>query len=150
VPLLRAWQPQSVFVTHAKDPPSDHIAVNAAVRAALHVHGLPLTVFEYPVWYWYHWPWVRALGDLPNMWRMTLRQTVKTAAGLRALFTLNALAHIGEVIDVKRHALGAHVSQTQRLGDKDDWQTLSDLSEGDFVARLLADYEMFTRYEVNT
>ncbi|HXV31050.1 MAG TPA: PIG-L deacetylase family protein [Sinorhizobium sp.] len=148
-PLLGAWQPQSVYVTHAKDPPSDHIAVNAAVRAAAHAHGRPLTVFEYPVWYWYHWPWVRPRGDLPKMWRMTLRQTIRTAVGLRALSTLNTLAHISEVVDVKRHALAAHASQTQRLGGHDDWKILSDLSGGDFVARLLADHEMFTRYDVN-
>ncbi|WP_017267536.1 PIG-L deacetylase family protein [Sinorhizobium meliloti] len=149
VPLLERWRPQSVFVTHAKDPPSDHIAVNAAVRAALRWHGRPLTVFEYPVWYWYHWPWVRPAGDLPGMWRTTLRQTVKTVAGLRALSALNTLVPIGEFLDVKRHALAAHVSQTQRPEDKDDWQTLSDLSSGEFVARLLADHEVFTRYRVN-
>lgn len=148
-PLLDAWQPQCVFVNHAKDPPADHIAVNTAVRAALRAYGRPLTVFEYPVWYWYHWPWVRALGDLPNMWRTTLRQTIRTAAGLRALSTLNTLAQIGDMIEVKRHALAAHVSQIERLGGSNDWQTLSDLSAGDFVARLLADHELFTRYEVN-
>lgn len=150
VPLLRAFKPQSVFVTHAKDPPCDHVAVNTALRAAAADYGRPLTVFEYPVWYWYHWPWVRARNDLPRMWRTTLQQTIKTAAGLRALSTLNRLAHVGGVIDVKRQALAAHVSQTQRLGGGDEWRILSDLSGGDFVARLLSDYEMFTRYELNT
>ncbi|GLS34607.1 hypothetical protein GCM10010869_01950 [Mesorhizobium tianshanense] len=83
------------------------------------------------------------------MWRVTLRQTIKTAAGLRAPFTLNSLAYVGDVIGVKREALAAHASQMQRLENQDEWRTLSDLSGGDFVGRLLADYEMFTRYEIN-
>jgi LmbE family N-acetylglucosaminyl deacetylase len=150
VSMLDAWRPQSVFVNHAKDPPSDHVAVNAAVRAALRAHDHPVTVFEYPVWYWYHWPWMRLRGDLPGMWRSKLRQTIKTAAGLGALSTLNRLAYVGDVIDVKRDALAAHVSQMQRLENHDDWRTLSDVSGGDFITRLLADCEMFTRYQVNT
>lgn len=149
VSRLNSWRPQSVFVNHAKDPTSDHVAVNAAVRAALRAYRRPVTVFEYPVWYWYHWPWTSLWGDLPNMWRVTLRQTIKTAAGLRAPFTLNSLAYVGDVIDVKREALAAHASQMQRLENQDEWRTLSDLSGGDFVGRLLADYEMFTRYEIN-
>ena len=150
VSLLNAWRPQSVFVTHAKDPTSDHVAVNSSVLAALRAYGLPVTVFEYPVWYWYHWPWMRIAGDLPGMWRTTLLQTLKTAAGLRALSTLDTLAFVGDVIDVKRAALAAHMSQMKRPEDQDDWLTLPDLSGGDFVARLLSDYEVFTRYEVNT
>ncbi|ESZ19161.1 MULTISPECIES: hypothetical protein [unclassified Mesorhizobium] len=48
-----------------------------------------------------------------------------------------------------REALAAHASQMQRLENQDEWRTLSDLSGGDFVGRLLADYEMFTRCEIN-
>ncbi len=147
--LLDSWQPRSVFVTHAKEPPPDHIAVNAAVGAALREHGRPVTVYEYPVWYWYHWPWTSMSGDMPYMQRLTLKQTIKTAAGCRALTTLNRVAYVGDVIEVKRDALAAHASQTERPENQDDWQTLSDLSGGDFVRRLLADHEMFTCYDVN-
>ncbi|MCF6114473.1 hypothetical protein L2331_32040 [Mesorhizobium muleiense] len=34
VSMLNSWRPQSVFVNYGKDPTSDHVAVNAAVRAA--------------------------------------------------------------------------------------------------------------------
>ncbi|CAH2394643.1 hypothetical protein MES4922_110087 [Mesorhizobium ventifaucium] len=33
--MLKSWRPQSVFVNYAKYPTSHHVAVNAAVRAAL-------------------------------------------------------------------------------------------------------------------
>ncbi|WP_363281913.1 PIG-L family deacetylase [Mesorhizobium sp.] len=35
VSMLKSWRPQSVFKNYAKDSTSDHVAVNAAVRAAL-------------------------------------------------------------------------------------------------------------------
>ncbi|WP_367185480.1 PIG-L family deacetylase [Mesorhizobium ventifaucium] len=35
VSMLKSWRPQSVFVNYAKYPTSHHVAVNAAVRAAL-------------------------------------------------------------------------------------------------------------------
>lgn len=55
--LLFAWQPQSVFVTHVKEPSADHVAANLGVRGALQQYGRRVTVFEYPVWYWCQWPW---------------------------------------------------------------------------------------------
>lgn len=147
--LLDEWRPQSVFVTHAKEPPPDHAAVNAAVWAAVRARARPVSVFEYPVWYWYHWPWMRFGGDLPRMWRTTLGQTLRTGAGLGALSTFDTVAYVGDVLDVKRRALAAHVSQMGPVEDGDGWHTLSDLSRGDFLARLVDDFEFFTRYEAN-
>ena len=146
--LIAGWRPQCVFLPHALDPTPDHLAVNTAVRAALLNNGRAVTVFEYPVWYWYHWPWVRVTGDLPGMWRTTVRQTLKTGAGVRALYTFNTLADIRDVRSVKREALAAHASQTTRPTNVQDWPILADLSQGDFVAQLVAEYETFTRYEI--
>jgi len=147
--LLHAWRPKSAFVIHAQDPSSDHAAVHRGVVQALKAYGMPVTVYEYPVWYWYHWPWVSFGGDLPGMWRRTARQTISTVAGLRALSTLNAATDISDVLGVKRAALEAHRSQTVRPAGHANWPILSDLANGDFIKRLLADYEVFTRYELN-
>lgn len=81
--------------------------------------GRPVTVFEYPAW-----------------------------IGTIASSTLNSLAYLGDVVGVMQEALAAHASQ-MRLENQDEWRTLSGLSGGDFVGRLLADYEMFTRSEIN-
>lgn len=147
--LLRAWQPQSVYVVHPGDPPPDHRAVHLGVSQAIRAYGRPLTVFEYPVWFWYHWPWVALAGDLPGMWRRNAVQTARTAAGIRALGRLNAIADVSDVSEVKRRALAAHRSQTERPGDRPDWLVLGDLGRGDFLARLMSDYEAFMRYEAN-
>ena len=148
-PLLDAWQPQSVFVTHAQEPPSDHVAANLGAREALRIYGRRVTLFEYPVWYWYQWPWVSLRGDVPGLGRAALRQTLRTLAGLRGVRTFNCIAYVGDVMDVKRHALAAHRSQVERPAGLDDWPVLGDIGGGDFVMRLLGDHEMFTRYELN-
>ncbi|TIL83122.1 MAG: PIG-L family deacetylase, partial [Mesorhizobium sp.] len=73
-----------------------------------------MTVFEYPVWYWYQWPWVRLHDRVLGFNRTALRQTVRTLAGLRGVKMFNSHAFIGDVIDAKRHALAAHRSQMER------------------------------------
>jgi LmbE family N-acetylglucosaminyl deacetylase len=145
--LLRAWAPQSVYVPHRADRPADHAATRQGVLAALARHDRRVTVFEYPVWCWYHWPWVSLRDDLPGMWRTSARQTLLMLAGLRLLPTLNTKFWIGDALAPKRHALAAHVSQMTRPEGRDDWPILADLSAGDFLARFLNEYETFFRYE---
>jgi LmbE family N-acetylglucosaminyl deacetylase len=146
-PLLADWRPDSIFVTHASEPTSDHTAVNAAVRTAVRSIGRPVTVYEYPIWYWYHWPWVRMTGDLPRLWRLTAKQTWRTAAGLRTFSALNSQIYVGDVLDIKRSALDAHATQVRRPRGHPSWPILEDLSGGDFIGRLLTDYEVFRRCE---
>jgi LmbE family N-acetylglucosaminyl deacetylase len=146
--LLDRSQPQIVFIPHASEPPPDHRAVNLAVRAALQEGERVTTVFEYPIWYWYHWPWIPIAGDLPGRWRSNLKQTARTAAGLKALATLNAYAAVGDVLHLKRHALAAHASQMAKPPGTAEWITLGDLGRGEFLRRLLADYEAFNRYQL--
>ncbi|TJV35830.1 MAG: PIG-L family deacetylase, partial [Mesorhizobium sp.] len=81
--------------------------------------------------------------------RVALRQTVRTLAGLRGVKMFNSHAFIGDVIDVKRHALAAHRSQMERPAGLDDWPILADIGGGDWLNRLLSEHEMFTRYELN-
>lgn len=147
--VLQASRPQSVYVVHCGDPTPDHRAVFASVTAAIRAFGEPLTVFEYPVWYWYHWPWVGLGGDPHGLSRKNLAQTVRMAAGLRSLSRLNVMADVSDVAAIKRRALAAHRTQMERAPDRPDWPVLGDLGGGDFLARLTSDYEAFLRYEAN-
>ena len=146
-PLLDRIRPEGVFVTHAKEPPSDHAAVNSAVWSALRLCQRPVTVYEYPIWYWYHWPWMGFYPDTPGLARLKLKQTLTSLAGLRALSTLNTIAYVGDVIELKRAALNAHASQMVAPVGEDGWPTLPQLSNGDFIKRLMSSHEVFMRYE---
>jgi len=147
--LLRELRPASVFVVHRGDPSPDHLAAHRALASAIRRYGAPITVFEYPVWYWYHWPWVRLGQDLPGMRRRNLAQTARTMLGLMSLARLNTIADISSTAAAKRNALAAHASQTRRPDLHKTWPVLGDLGGGDFLARLLADHETFLRYDAN-
>ncbi|SIT57945.1 hypothetical protein BQ8794_50047 [Mesorhizobium prunaredense] len=54
VSMLKSWRPQSVFVNYAKYPASDHVAVNAAVGAALRGYGRPCYGIRVSSLDWYH------------------------------------------------------------------------------------------------
>lgn len=148
--LLSKFEPECLFIPHAKDFTSDHAAVNAAARKALLTYGRPTSVYEYPVWYWYHWPWVRLRRDQFGLWRTAARQTLRTLGGLTALSSLNRQAYVGDVLERKRTALAAHETQMRRPETDAGWATLTDLAGGDFIGRLLTEYEAFNCYEVNT
>ena len=56
VALLAAHRPAAVFVPFRHDGPADHAATWRVVRGALQTHGHTVDVYEYPVWFWLHWP----------------------------------------------------------------------------------------------
>ena len=107
-----------------------------------------VTVFEYPLWYWYHWPWVPIFGDGYGMWKKALRQSIITGFGTRAISTLNASARVADFRDQKQAALAAHVSQVSKPEGEDEWPILAEVGHGGFLARLMSEYEYFTRYHL--
>lgn len=148
-PLLEEIAPESVFVPHRLDPPADHRAVRAGVLRALLRRSRPVILYEYPVWYWYGWPWIGLGGDLPDMRRTALCQTFRSVIGLGALGALNRRAFVGDVLPRKRAALAAHASQMQRSEDAAEWPVLGDLAQGAFLERLTGRHEMFARSTIN-
>lgn len=143
--LLAHTRPAQVFLPHAGDPPEDHRAVHALVRAAVRAQPRALTMLEYPVWLWAHWPWV----EVPARPRRTLpRRLAAGAAAARRLWaTCRWAGDIRGVLEVKREALAAHRSQMERLVPSPDWHTLADVSHGTFLECFFQPYELFYRYE---
>src|SRR5262245_9367963 len=60
--LLQRSRPGQVFVPYYLDGPPDHLATTTSVLAALRASDHEATVYEYPIWFWYHWPWTAAEG----------------------------------------------------------------------------------------
>lgn len=146
VALFDDLSPEQVFVPHELEPPADHKAVWRAVRNAVALRRAPVTVFEYPVWFWYHWPWVPVFGDGLGMWRQALRQTLATGFGRGAVSRLNTRVCVGDVIALKEAALAAHVTQTRKPEGRPDWPVLSEIGRGGFLERLVSGFEFFNRY----
>jgi LmbE family N-acetylglucosaminyl deacetylase len=146
--LLQDQQPDQLFIPYYKESPADHWATNRIVLSALQLCQRKATIYEYPIWFWHHWPWV----PVPISWRRktlkVLRDTLVAGMGLRLLWDFNSSVYIEEVIELKREALNQHKSQMSRLLPDPGWATLSDVSDGEFLACFFAEREIFRRYNI--
>jgi LmbE family N-acetylglucosaminyl deacetylase len=146
--IIAAAQPTQVFVPYADEPPlwsTDHRATTAAVAAAMRALDLRATVYEYPVWFWLHWPWVSLRSPASPEGRAIFRHTLGYRFGARALRDFRCLVPIGDLLPAKRAALAAHRSQTTRLVTAAHWPTLADVAGGAFLACFFQPYEIFRR-----
>jgi hypothetical protein len=65
--------------------------------------------------------------------------------GVELAFGCNTRVDVRLVLQRKLDALGAYRSQTQRGQANPDWPILSDVSDGEFLARFLTGVEVFRR-----
>jgi LmbE family N-acetylglucosaminyl deacetylase len=141
--VLRRDPPAEVFVPYHRDGPPDHLATTGLVLSALRACGQDAAVYEYPVWFWYHWPWT----PLEGRSRQRLRDLRESAARVWRLWRdFDCFVRVGEVLDLKRAALARHRSQVERLLPDPSWLTLGDIAGGDFLACFFQEREIFHRH----
>lgn len=142
--LLATLHPEEVFVPYRFDGTSDHESTYAIVTDAIRGENMPIRVFEYPVWFWNQWPWV-SLPLYPNRKMLNaLRRSLRFGIGRTARQTFTHGVDIRRVIEKKREALAAHRSQVTRLNGDPSWPILGDVSDGQFIACMTGDYEVFS------
>ncbi|MBE2222406.1 MAG: PIG-L family deacetylase, partial [Anaerolineae bacterium] len=147
-PLLAEIQPAQIFVPSPKEPPSDHFMTHAAVMAALKAAPFAVTIYEYPVWYWFHWPWVNLLQNRRRDTRVALKTSALTWFGLRLLPEFQVGIDISDVLAQKQVALAQHRSQMESLQPDAGWLTLHDVADGDFLYCFFQEVELFRRYHM--
>jgi LmbE family N-acetylglucosaminyl deacetylase len=143
--LIESLRPVEIFVPYRHDGHPDHEATSEIVHAALRslVGRFRVLVFEYPVWFLYHWP----LVDAPVNGRIPLLSTLRSS-GLRAARVFRefqANCDVSGVLDVKRDALERHRSQLTGSPSHPQWRSLAALSDGEFLELFLGDDELFHR-----
>jgi len=145
--IVQQEQPEEIFVPHRREPmrqAADHIAATRIVLAALGLYRKKVTVWEYPVWFWLHWPWVGLKpGCPPIKTRHIVKNTVQSLVGSRAFLDLAYSVNIADVILQKSAALAEHKSQMTRLIPECGWTTLGDVSNGQFLASFYYNHEFF-------
>jgi LmbE family N-acetylglucosaminyl deacetylase len=144
VELLNRYLPGEVYLPDAGEPPADHRATNQIVRAALAATGHAVTIYEYPIWFWHHWPWVNFRQKTFRETRQVARNTLANRFGRRLLADFHHLVYVGDVLQQKRQALEQHRSQLQQLLPDARWLTLGDVAGGDFLACFFQEYELFS------
>jgi LmbE family N-acetylglucosaminyl deacetylase len=141
--LLREVQPRQVFMPFRQDPQPAHLAASAIVTAALRRSGSPAAVFEYPVWYWDHWPWVALKIPSRPPARRTLKNTLRFALGLRLLSAFNRSLDTRDVLEDKCAALDCYETQVRRPPEIPAWPVLGEVSAGEWLACFLREREIF-------
>lgn len=148
--ILAQEAPEEIFVPYIREPmkqAADHVAVTNIVLAALRRQPKPVTVWEYPVWFWLHWPWVGFSQNTPplkpkHIWKNSLLAQF----GARAFLDLKHKVNIADVLQQKRAAIAEHKSQTEKLIDDPAWVTLDQLSNGELLNCFHQDNEFFRCY----
>jgi len=146
--ILIDQRPEEVFIPYRKEPllwSADHRATNRIVVSALKAIGRKTRVYEYPIWFWCHWPWVR----FPlRRRREIIRHWIDHSAlrGVDLLWDFRCVVPVKEFVERKRAVLAEHRSQMTRLIPDVQWRTLSDVADGEFLACFFQDYEVFHTY----
>lgn len=140
--LLQCHQPEEIFLPYHKEAPLDHSATNRLVLSALEICKIKAIVYEYPIWYWRHWPWTSLTGDRREILSV-LKDSLASGLGLHLLRDFRYSVYIGDVLELKRAALAQHKSQMKQLVPDSRWKTLGDISNGEFLECFFQDYEIF-------
>jgi LmbE family N-acetylglucosaminyl deacetylase len=144
--ILRQHASEQIFIPYSNDTTPDHQATHAIVLAALRESRKSAVVYEYPVWFWAHWPWVSVSPSSPSQ---VIQQTLRSLLSwIRLLKDLHCFVPITEVMEQKRTALQQHRSQTTRLLPDSGWPILSDVADGEFLECFFQEHETFYRYTI--
>jgi LmbE family N-acetylglucosaminyl deacetylase len=142
--LVDRLRPEQIFVPIGRQEHPDHVMagkIGHAVVTSLRPTQT-LTVFEYPIWFMRHWPWVSCEGDCAQE---LIESSLCARMGGLYLTLFGTRVDIRPVLDRKRAALAAHVSQMERRNGDPRWNTLGDLCQGDFLATFFHGHEVFHR-----
>ena len=143
--ILLRQQPDEIFVPYHGEPTLwslDHLATNGIVMSALQKYGKKVTVYEYPIWLWYRQPCLPMINS-PKKIFSSLKQNIVSLFNL--LKDFRSSVYIGDVLKCKHEALDQYKSQMSRFVPDSNWQTLADISNGQFLKCFFQDYEVFSQ-----
>ena len=151
IQLLEEYDPEEIYVPHFSEPElwsKDHLATNYIVKKALLALDRNKIICEYPIWYWFHWPWVGIDARGSQLFKIIVKNSIAYRLGLNSLKDFNFSVYVADFLDQKRNALKQHRTQMTRFIEDERWMTLPDIANGQFVSCFFTDYEYFYRYPI--
>lgn len=144
--ILKEYEPDDIFIPYCKEAPSDHSITNKIVTNAIRKSGQKVVIYEYPIWFWQHWPWMAG----PERRFLTAPRNILLSliSGIRLVMSFRYSVYIGDIIGIKRAALEMHRSQMIKLTEDPDWPVLSEVSDGEFLPCFFQEHEIFYRHSV--
>jgi len=143
--ILEESDAVELYIPYRSEPTDDHKATHLVLEKALAAQEKDYSVYEYPVWFWHHWPWVSLFQpDMHNRW-FVLKNSFRALFGLSFL-RFQSRVSVAAVLEQKKSALNEHKSQMTQLVAGAGWLTLHDVSNGEFLNNSLQEYELFYTY----
>ena len=146
--ILQEYQPEQVFIPYRGDSQPDHLATNQIVRSALRLANRQAMVYEYPVWFWFHWPWIPIWQRSRQLTKSSILNTLRAGFGLKLMKDFQDTVTVETVLEEKRAVLDQYQSQVTHLIPDPAWPTLSNFDGGDFLACFFQKKEIFLRYSM--
>ncbi len=143
--IILNFLPQEIFIPYGQDGVPDHDATNHIVIAALKKCEFSAMVYEYPVWFWNHYPWTKGTENQKNILPFFKNNLIP---GFSLLKEFKSSVYIGDILEDKRAALNEHKSQISELIPHPHWLTLQDVSQGEFLECFFQNYELFRKYKI--
>jgi LmbE family N-acetylglucosaminyl deacetylase len=145
--VLLANEPDEIFIPTQFDPIiKDHSAANKIILTAAKSLKKRPVINEYPVWLWYHFPWVNVPSHHPRDFLGYLKRSVFSELDLTLNF--HSSVYIGDVLKQKIEILNCYKSQMSHLHSQTNWRSLKDIGHGEFINCFLREYELFYRYQL--
>ena len=145
--IIEEYRPEEIFVPFRFDVNPDHIATNQIVYKALTNTQHSCVIFEYPVWFWFHWPWISFSTLERHYYKLWAGNSLKTGLGFLGPRYFNTSLEITDVLEYKKKALSKHKTQMTKPNNQTEWPVLGEIAQGDFLDCFLGDREYYFRHE---
>lgn len=150
--ILDQQRPEVVFIPYAPEPLDlavDHVMTTQIVNRALSRLERNLIVWEYPVCFWVHWPWVaiRQGNEAIIETRSVVGNSVRSLFGARAFFDLRHSVDTSDVLE-RKSAHSPNIDRRWNYFSRRRWLTLGQITGGEFLARFDHGREFFKPSEV--
>jgi LmbE family N-acetylglucosaminyl deacetylase len=146
--LLSTHAHRQIYVPYHGDTNADHMETRRIVLDAVpHRAFAPTaTVCEYPVWFWFNWPWVAPPRTRP--WGLPRLAWQSCAAAWFHSRDLVEHVDVRPVLSIKERALHQHRTQTVRPAQHPEWPVLADVAGGEWLQCFFTGREYFYRYQL--
>ena len=141
--LLEKNNPQQLFIPYVRETHPDHLATNQIVLAAVNKYDRDLVIYEYPIWYWHHFPWTKT-GKKDSRIKY-LKASLKAKIGWQLISEFNSRVEIEPFLTTKQLALAQHQTQMKRMVKDPNWGLLEDPADGEWLDCFFQKFEIFRR-----
>jgi LmbE family N-acetylglucosaminyl deacetylase len=146
--ILSAVKPQQIYVPYRNDSHLEHKLSYRLIVSASEDLSRRMDIYEYPVWYWHHWPWVSLEGNSVKERARQMKHGLAASAMILKHFRTSV--YIKNLHDRKHAALAEYKSQTTRLNHDANWPTLSDVAGGQWLNCFFQEREIFMHTTANS